>query len=149
MDTPQWSTLGLIQIMFSYSIEEIVSTYSPTLDFSERTKVLLRRIKYPDEMKSINDITPLMVLLKNQGAYIESIDISPELIQICNINYAILAACSATSQRRANSAALTFRMMILRSATVFTLSGGMGKVDSATTSSSMVTFLTQFVERSI
>jgi hypothetical protein len=29
------------------------------------------RIKYPDEKKCINDITPFMVLLKNQGAYTE------------------------------------------------------------------------------
>jgi hypothetical protein len=43
-------------------------------------------------MKRTNDITPLMVLLKNQGAYTESISISPELIQICNINRAILIA---------------------------------------------------------
>jgi len=28
-------------------------------------------IKYPDEKKCINDITPFMVLLKNQGAYTE------------------------------------------------------------------------------
>ena len=88
---------------------------------------MFNRIKYLDEMKCINDITPLMVLLKNQRAYTESIDISPELIQICNINYAILAACSATSQRRANSAALTFRTMISRSITEFTFPVGMGK----------------------
>ena len=42
-------------------------------------------------MKCVNHITPLTVLLKNQGAYTESISISPELIQICNINYASLA----------------------------------------------------------
>ena len=51
--------LGLIQIMFLYSIEEIISTYSSTLDFSEKTKVFLRRIKYPIEMKSIDCITRL------------------------------------------------------------------------------------------
>ena len=47
---------------------------------------MFNRIKYPDEKKCIDDITPLRVLLKNQGAYTESISISPELIQICNIN---------------------------------------------------------------
>ena len=61
--------------------------------------LVCNRIKYPDEMKCINDITPLMVLLKNQGAYTEQISISPELIQICNINYVILAACSGLRHR--------------------------------------------------
>ena len=37
-------------------------------------------------MKCINHITPLMVLLKNQGAYTEQISISPALIQICYLN---------------------------------------------------------------
>ncbi len=32
-----------------------------TLDFSEKTKVFLRRIKYPDEKKSIIDITLLKI----------------------------------------------------------------------------------------
>ncbi len=47
---------------------------------------MFNRIKYPEEKKCIDDITPLKVLLKNQGAHTESISISPELIQICNIN---------------------------------------------------------------
>jgi len=34
--------------------------------------------------------TSSMVFLKNQGAYTESISISPELMQICNINYVSL-----------------------------------------------------------
>jgi hypothetical protein len=44
------------------------------------------RIKYPDEMKCINDLTPLIVLLKNQGAHTEYFDIGPELIPIDYLN---------------------------------------------------------------
>jgi hypothetical protein len=43
-----------------------------------------------------NYITPSMVLLKNQGAHTESISISPELIQICNINYTSLAVVDSS-----------------------------------------------------
>jgi hypothetical protein len=47
--------------------------------FSEKMKVFLRRIKYPEEKKCANDITPLMVLLKNQGAYTESNQYKPRI----------------------------------------------------------------------
>ena len=50
---------------------------------------------------------------------------------------------------RENSPTRTFRMMVLRSITAFILPGGMGKVVSVTTSSSIVAFWTQFVTRSI
>ncbi len=42
---------------------------------------MFNRIKYPDEKKCINDTTPLMVLLKNQGAYTESNQYKPQFTQ--------------------------------------------------------------------
>ena len=40
---------------------------------------MCNRIKYPEEMKCINSITPLMVLLKKQGAYTESNQYRPQV----------------------------------------------------------------------
>jgi hypothetical protein len=40
---------------------------------------MCNRIKYPVRNKCINDITPLMVLLKNQGAYTESNQYKPRV----------------------------------------------------------------------
>ncbi len=40
---------------------------------------MFNRIKYPVEMKCINDITPLMVLLKNQEAYTKSNQYRPRI----------------------------------------------------------------------
>jgi hypothetical protein len=42
---------------------------------------MCNRIKYPGEKKCINDITPLMVLLKNQGAYTESNQYKPRIFK--------------------------------------------------------------------
>ncbi len=47
-------------------------------------------------------VHPVLIALKNKGAYTEFISISPELIQICNINYTILAAGSGLRRIQTN-----------------------------------------------
>ncbi len=50
------------------------------------------QIKQIEKKKCMNNISSLMVLLKNQGTYTELISISPKLIQIINVNYSNLAS---------------------------------------------------------